>query len=229
MNVRAKERKPVNYRQLIVIGLVVIAAAYHFGRPSLQKWFPNVNFPAITEADQQQAELEKGSGDTDSKYDAKLPSGRADKSNPSKSNSAESNSGKSKSGSTARSYLKDTGGNRFLSPAGLLYTPSRAEHRIEHVLLHCKDNTSKPAHGIFLGSEVEVFETIDEAYEQVKAKSNRVESQKDRGKDTYTVSMNRKVGYDGGAKGKRNGGRDLTRIKLVLVDGNRVITAFPTK
>lgn len=223
MNVSAKERKPVNYRQMIVIGLVIVAAAYHFGRPSLQKWFPNVNFPAITEADQQQAQRDKESNndsdDSKSKYDAKLPNGVA----------AKSKSGQSRTGSDARSYLKDTGGNRYLSPAGLLYTPSRAEHRIEHVLKHRKDDTSKPAHGIFIGSEVEVFETIDEAYQEVKANSKRVDSQKDRGKDTYTVAMNRKVGYDGGAKGKRNGGRDLTRIKMVLVDGNRVITAFPTR
>ena len=40
--------------------------------------------------------------------------------------------------------------------------------------------------------------------------------------------MNRKVGYDGGAKGKRNGGRELERVKLVIAE-DRVITAFPTR
>jgi hypothetical protein len=223
MNVRASERKPTNYRQMIVLGLVVLAVAYHFSRPTLQKWFPNVNLPSITEQDRQQAERDRQSDGKDFKYDAKLPD--TDKANPNKSNGSKTG----QSPTSARTYLKDIGGNRYTSPAGLLFTPSRAEHRIDHVLKHCKDDTSKPAHGIFIGDEVEVFKTIDEAYEQVKAKSRRVESQKDRGKDTYTVSMNRKVGYDGGAKGKRNGGRDLTRIKLVLVDGNRVITAFPTK
>jgi hypothetical protein len=40
--------------------------------------------------------------------------------------------------------------------------------------------------------------------------------------------MQRKVGYEGGQKGKRKGYPALENVKLIL-DGNRVITAYPSR
>ena len=68
MNIRTKERKP-NYRQIIVIGLVVLAGIYHFSRPTLEKWF-NTSLPSITQDDDRRA---SNDGDSDYNYDAALP------------------------------------------------------------------------------------------------------------------------------------------------------------
>ena len=40
--------------------------------------------------------------------------------------------------------------------------------------------------------------------------------------------MQRKVGYEGGQKGKRKGYPSLQNVKLIL-DGNRVITSYPSR
>ena len=213
MNIRAKERKP-NYRQIIVIGLVVLAGIYHFSRPTLEKWF-NTSLPSITQDDNRRANNDR---DSDYSYDAKLPEA---KSSGEKAASNNSNPGKA-----ARNWLQDIGGNKFKSPAGLIYTGGR-EHRVDHVLLHCKDDPSKPTHGVFVGDAVEVMQMVDEAYELAKSGSNKSESKRSGDKMTHTVSMGRVVGHTGGKKAKRQGRKELRRVKLVLAD-NRVITAFPT-
>ncbi len=218
MNVQANSKKVNSKQLLIIIGLLLLAGAYHFTRPTLERVL-NMQLPSLSQADNNKDRGDSSSGDF--KYDAKLP-GQNQKSNSAKDSAA------GDAGTAVRNWLTSTGDNRYRSPAGLVYTPSRSEHRIEHVLLHCKDNPSKPAHGIFLEKGVEVFKLIDEAYELAKAKSSRVQADRSQGKNTYVVEMNRKVGFDGGAKGKRNGGRELKRVKLVLAD-DRVITAFPTR
>ncbi len=227
MNDRAKERKP-NYRQRVVIGFVILAAIYHFSRPTLEKWF-NTSLPSITQDGDQQA----NNAGTDFKYDVSLP-----ESNPNK-NDLKQGSGSRDSqvkntpannnlspGQAARNWLKEIGRKQYKSPAGLVYG-SGQEHRIEHVLLHCKDDISKPTHGVFVGDAVEVMQLIDEAYELAKSGSSKSDSEKSGDKMTHTVSMGRVIGHTGGKKAKRNGRKELKRIKLVLAD-NRVITAFPT-
>lgn len=214
MNVHAN-RKKVNNKQWIIIGLIALAAIYHFSRPTLERVL-NRQLPSLNQSDNQ-ANNSDGGG---FKYDANLP-GESGKSSSSSSTGGDP-------GKDVRNWLTKFDGKSYRSPAGLVYTPSRREHRIEHVLLHCKDDTSKPAHGIFVAKGVEVFKLIDEAWELAKSKSKRVDYQRSDGKDTYLVSMNRKVGFDGGSKGKRNGGRELKRIKLVIIE-DRVITAFPAR
>jgi len=211
MNVQAKSKhRNAKNKPLVIIGILVLAAVYHFGRPTLERVL-NIQLPALV-GDNRHANQHGNQNHS-----------------PSASNSGfNGSSDQGEAGQSVRDWLTKVGDKRYESPAGLLYTPSRNEHRIEHVLLHCRDNPSKPAHGIFTAKGVDVFKEIDEAYELAKQKSNRVKAESSRGKDTFTVSMNRKVGFDGGSKGKRNGGRELKKIKLVLVDGNRVITAFPT-
>ena len=217
MNIRTKERKP-NYRQIIVIGLVVLAGIYHFSRPTLEKWF-NTSLPSITQDDDRRA---SNDGDSDYNYDAALP----DSESKSKSKDGGGSSGNSNPGKAARDWLQDIGGNKFKSPAGLIYTGGR-EHRVDHVLLHCKDDPSKPTHGIFVGDAVTVMKLVDEAYELAKSGSNKSDSKRSGDKMTHTVSMGRVVGHTGGKKAKRKGRKELRRVKLVLAD-NRVITAFPT-
>jgi len=212
MNVRAKQRKP-NHRQFIVIGLVVLGAIYHFSRPTLEKWF-NTSLPSIMQGDHQHANNSQNNGGND--YNAKLPDSKS-------GNGSSHDSGNA--GQEARNWLTEIGRGEYKSPAGLIYGRGK-EHRIDHVLLHCKDDPSKPTHGVFVGSTVEVMEMIDEAYELAKSGSSKSDSKKSGDKMTHTVSMGRVVGHTGGKKAQRSGRKELKSIKLVLAK-NRVITAFP--
>lgn len=204
MNVNAPRRgnTKVNYRQMIIFGVMALAAIYHFSRPTLEKWTGR-SLPAIVN-DDRSASNHSGNNDQDHDYDV----------------SFESNGGQNL-GKAARAWLKQEG-NQFRSPAGLKYSGNN----IDHVLLHCKDNTSKPTHGIFVGGGAEVMQMVDEAYEKVKSGDRSVDSEKSRGRMTHIVSMGRVVGHTGGQKAKKRGRDELRKIKLVL-DGDRVITAFP--
>lgn len=201
MNVRAKGGRRVNNRKLIIFGLMALAAIYHFSRPTLEKW-TGMSLPEISGRNSH-------SRNDHNRGNHNFPSPTADPD----------------AGKAARAWLKDIGGNKFQSPAGLVYTGGR-EHRVDHVLLHCSDNTSKPTHGIFVGDAVTVMKMVDEAYELVKSGSSKVESSRSGDKMTHTASMGRVVGHTGGRKAQRDGKRELRKIKLVLAD-NRVITAFP--
>lgn len=125
-----------------------------------------------------------------------------------------------------KEFLTSIGDDQLQSPAGLIYGKSGGEHRVDHVMRHTRDNPSRPSHGVFQGDKETVLKLIDEAYEMIKSESRHVESEKSRGNMAYTVSMGRKIGYEGGQKGQRNGNRELRGLRLVL-DGNQVITAYP--
>ena len=226
MNVSAKGRKP-NNRQLIIFGLMALAVVYHFSRPTLEKWF-NTSLPSVTQDDDRQVNnsVTNSSGSSDYEYNAKLPNAKAPAKQSQGSSTQSGGSSEANPGKAARNWLKDIGRNNYKSPAGLIYGGGR-EHRIDHVLLHCKDNPSKPTHGIFVGNAVEVMQMIDEAYDKVKSRASGVNSQKSGDKMTHTVSMGRVVGHTGGKKAKRQGRKELRKVKIVLAD-DRVITAFPT-
>jgi len=90
---------------------------------------------------------------------------------------------------------------------------------------------SPPAHGVFIGNgdRDTVLKLIDDAWELAEEKSSKAKYEKSRGNDAWTVNMGRKVGFDGGKKGQRNGGKSLNSIKLILANGNQVITAYPVR
>lgn len=209
---------------MLVFGLLAMAVVYHFSRPTLEKWF-NTSLPSIVQNDNEQAG--NGASDAGAKsYDAKLPGGNVSDSNRKSEVQSRNESGLSP-GKAARNWLKDIGRNQFKSPAGLIYGGGK-EHRVDHVLRHCKDDPSKPTHGVFVGDAVEVMQMVDEAYSMAKSGTGKVDTNNESGgKVTHTVSMGRVVGHTGGKKAKRQGRKELRRIKLVLAD-NRVITAFPT-
>ena len=145
-----------------------------------------------------------------------------------------STSGSTKSASTSKGpYLKDSSGGKKVSPAGLVYTNSRSgEHRTEHVLRHAKDQPGRSGnHGVFDADGDDVFRLIDEAYELIQTNSRQVSKDKqdpDKAYLTaYTINMNRRIGYRGGQRGNRDGKPAVSKLKLVLADGKRVITAYP--
>lgn len=218
MNVSAKSNPKIPWRRIIPIGLVVIVLGYSYSRPTLERWF-NISLPAITEQDRRSDAAKtdrqnRPASSNDDRYEVTLP-GKL----------------KSNSGDGGTFALKEVGRDRYETPAGLLYTMGGGgEHRIEHVMRHAKDQPNRPAHGVFIGNgdQDTVLKIIDEAYELVKGKSPRAKYESSQGKDKYDVDMQRKVGFDGGKKGQRNNGRSLNKVRMIL-DGNRVITAFPVR
>ncbi len=123
--------------------------------------------------------------------------------------------------------LRDTGGERYVSPAGLLYTPGSAEgHRIEHVRRHTEDDPGRPgSHGVFDGGIEGALKTIDNAYVRAK-EGTRTTKQEEDGRVIFTVDMGKRIGFVGGRDGGRRNKPMARRVTLVL-EGNRVITAYP--
>lgn len=120
--------------------------------------------------------------------------------------------------------LKPAGRDRFESTAGLIYS----QYRIDHVLEHSRDDPDKPSHGVYDGTQDEIFAVIDEAYQIAQKKGPPqvvIENQGER--TTYTVNLNRKIGHGGGQSGARRRNPPLKIVKIVL-EGDEVITAYPT-
>jgi hypothetical protein len=123
--------------------------------------------------------------------------------------------------------LREIGNERYISPAGLLYTPGSAEgHRLEHLRRHTEDQPSRPGkHGVFDGGMEGALKTIEQAYENAKA-GKRTSERTDQGRTIYTVDMGKRVGYIGGREGNQRRKPMARRVQIVL-EGNRVITAYP--
>ncbi len=203
--------------------LAALVFGYEYSRPTLEGWL-KVELPAINRRGGRGHA--QSNSNQDDRYEANLPS-------------ATTNSGQSKpSGGytvdlkgSGKFQLKEVGRDRYESPAGLLYTMGpRGEHRIEHVMRHASDQPNRPAHGVFVGDgdQDAVLKIIDDAYALVKSKSPRARYESSQGNDKYDVDMQRKVGFEGGQKGKRSNNRALNKVRMIL-DGKRVITAFPVR
>ncbi|MEZ6074538.1 MAG: hypothetical protein R3C56_02355 [Pirellulaceae bacterium] len=67
---------------------------------------------------------------------------------------------------------------------------------------------------------------LDEAYTLAKRGGNGTKKNEEDGRTVYEVGFPEPVGYIGGREGRRDNHPDARHIRLV-VDGNKVITAFP--
>ena len=223
MNVAAPAKKTrIPWRRIIPVAVVVLVLGYNYSKPTLERWIGRP-LPALNNNDNNNngrnaSSVPQSRSSSGSDYTATLPS---------KTGTKSATGGTSSGGF----QLKEVGRNRFESPAGLLYTMGGGgEHRIDHVMRHAVDMPSRPAHGVFIGDgdRDTVLQLVDDAYELAKTKSPKAKHENSRGNDLWNVSMGRKVGFDGGQKGKRNGNKSLNSIRMIL-DGNRVITAFPVR
>ena len=107
--------------------------------------------------------------------------------------------------------FKELGGDRFESPAGLIYEPGlRGEHRLHHVLLHGIPNPGKPVHTVFR-SDIDILQVVDEAW------TARGLPQPGH-PGTFVVPMGREVGTGG-----------ETNVTIAVFKGTSTIkTAFPS-
>ncbi len=236
MNHQPKNSKPLDWKKILVVIAILGIAGYRWYVDDPQAE-PNDRAVATQNGDGQ---VGSGQAESDSQIPETLPGDFSDRQNSS------SRSGSTAAGSTPGAsagngdspvnqqrpppesqFLVAIGKNQFQSPAGLIYgMGGGGEHRIDHVMRHAEDDPGRPAHGVFDGDRDDILKLLDEVYEMIKQKSKYVKTEKSQGNTAYTVSLGRQVGYEGGQKGKRSGNRGLRSVRLVL-DGNRVITAYP--
>lgn len=115
--------------------------------------------------------------------------------------------------------------NRWVSQStGLIYGSAPEGNRVLHVMTHMTDNTRKSLHGIFTVRRSEVLSLIDEAYLMIQQNPAKYYAGTRGDNVSYLVPMRNFIGVQGGANGS---GRELGWLRLVLKNGNEVITAFP--
>lgn len=188
----------------LVVGVLVLLAAYACFRPALSRRF-GVELPSLTSP----PNPTPTSSDFGRETTATVPP---------------TNSGP---GGFA---LKRLSGDRFETPAGLIYGPSSGGHRIDHVMLHARDDPDRPQqHGVFdVQTRDEVLGLIDQAYELVRNKSPQVDTRREDDRIVHTIDLRRRIGYVGGQSGRRQDYPTCRKITLVLA-GRNVITAYPVK
>ena len=125
-------------------------------------------------------------------------------------------------------YLKEIGPGTYVSPAGLKYTRGSEEgHRLKHLQKHLRDIPDRPGkHGVFDGDMPQVLRWVDDAYTRSKKGGKGVKKRNEDKRTVYEVSFRKPIGYIGGRDGKREGHPEARNIRLV-VEGDRLITAFP--
>ncbi len=193
----------------VLLAVILLAVAYWLGilpNESTDRSVSDSTAPATTV-------------EAPSRSDApRLPQGQA---------TTENSIGKSQSSELLHGMLREVARREYLSPAGLLYTPGSAEgHRLAHLERHTQDDPRRSgSHGVFDGGMEGALKTIDLAYERAKT-GQRTTTESDDGRTIYTVDLGKRVGYVGGSQGQRRGHPMARRVRLVL-EGNRVVTAFP--
>ena len=126
--------------------------------------------------------------------------------------------------------LTEVGRDAYRSTAGLRYTRgSQHGTRLAHLLAHTRDEPDRVGqHGVFDSDDpATVVHLVDEAYEKaLTGKDTKRELEGDQ--TVYTIDMGRRVGYVGGQSGNRRG-RPAARYLRLVVQGDRLITAFPLR
>lgn len=215
------------------IAVIVLAGIYSLVAPQLNTRF-GWELPAISTDARGNFQLaEKDSSRTGDrslggkKSGTYQPSDASKSKSPTKSKATGSNEIDGRTDDLLHGLLREVSSNRYQSPEGLLYTPGSAEgHRLNHLERHTKDMPSRPgSHGVFDGEMEGALKTIDRAYQRAK-KNQKTTKKVDDGRTIYTVDMGGRVGYVGGRDGKRRRNPMARRVRIVL-DGNRVITAYP--
>lgn len=241
----------VPWNKLLAIVLFVGLIGYVLARPALERWW-GIALPSLTEdLKTSQAGPPAAEGTSRSSSEAPPsskqtgrdrpqdpapankpnPPGKADPfeiAPPKKTTNPPKPAPREKG--PAKFELKKLEAGRLQSPAGLIYSPGpQGEHRLEHVMQHAKDEPGRSRHGVFVGSQEDILQLIDEAYLLVRRNSRQVSRQADGDRMAYTIRLERAIGYEGGRSGKRNNYPRLSRLRLVLEDGNQVVTAYPVE
>ena len=122
--------------------------------------------------------------------------------------------------------LRYVGPQRWVSQrTGLVYkADDNYGNRALHVMAHLENNTGKKLQGVFTIPRNQVLGVVDEAYLLIQRNPSAFLVSQSGNRATYAVPMGRVIGTQGGHQGS---GGPLTKLFLVLENGNEVITAYP--
>lgn len=140
--------------------------------------------------------------------------------------------GASERGPPGKLKLVDKARQKFQSTAGLLYVQGSADgHRLKHVLKHARDIPDKNIHDVFdgEGDRDTILAWIDIAYEAGKKGGRGTKVERQGGRVVYTVKMSQRIGYVGGRAGRRDNFPECRYLRLVVQNGNEVVTAYPSR
>ncbi len=122
-------------------------------------------------------------------------------------------------------YLSRNSDGSYVSPGGLSYaTELGYGNRAAHVLSHFEESADKASQGVFTVEKAEVFPMLDEAYARIAESPGRYHAEDQGKRQVYDVPMGRPIGYVGGQEGSRG---EASTLRVVLQNGNEVVTAFP--
>lgn len=233
--------KPTSIGGLLL--LIVAVVVYSLVQPGLNARF-GWNLPGLQQADAVVAKPETASSvatgrsqadrrddstrdATDEPVDGAAPVNAAPPAERTLSPQATQGKQRAERGDLRYGLLVDEGGERYRSPAGLLYTRGSQEgHRLKHLERHVVDNPSRPGpHGVFDGGMEGALEMVDEAYRRALTGARTTKQEED-GRVIYTVDLGKRVGFGGGRDGQRRKHPPARRVRLVL-EQDRVITAYP--
>ncbi len=123
------------------------------------------------------------------------------------------------------SYLQRNSDGSYASPGGLLYpTELGYGNRAAHVLDHLEESAEKSSQGVYTITKDEVFPLIDQAYGQISEDPSRYFAEDQGKRQVYDVPMGQVIGYVGGQEGSQ---APASTLRVVLQEGNQVVTAFP--
>ena len=210
-------RQWLTKKRMLCFALIIAATVYTLLQPKLEEW-TGLDLPDLGERQtQNQPNLENPNRNTESVADT------------GKSPGADKNSGSENPAAGFR--LDRLNASMVQTPAGLQYSVSNRENRIDHVMRHAVDDPDRDyAHGVFADSSQDaILKLLDKAYELIQSNSSQVQREPadEAGRVAYTIRMPETIGYVGGTSGRKQGFPKTNRLKLVL-EGQRVITAYPT-
>ncbi|MCU0710700.1 MAG: hypothetical protein MUC43_01480 [Pirellula sp.] len=191
--------------------------------------------PETTRTREVQKEIAKAGEKAPSNYnsspDKSLASPHKNQESADRSSARSPGTDAERSATNVETFLKKLPKNRFQSPAGLVYGPGSDEgHRLKHIERHLVDIPNRPgSHGVFEGSMVDFLKAIDQAYLKATKREKGTSMKEDDGATVFEATFTSPIGYLGGEAGTRQRNPKLKRMRLVVRDGNSVITAFPIR
>ncbi len=124
-------------------------------------------------------------------------------------------------------YLDLGADGSYSSPGGLVYAADLSYgNRAAHVLAHTEDSGEKASQGVFTVLKEEIFPLIDQAWAQASQDLDAYLAEDQGKRMAYEIPMGRVIGYVGGQEEQ---GQPASTLRLVIQEGNQVVTAFPVE
>jgi hypothetical protein len=107
--------------------------------------------------------------------------------------------------------------------------PSPHANRVQHVQHHALDDLTRNRHEVFNTQHQDVLEIVDEAWLSAQRGGSHVQVTTQVNRMIYDVDMGRPIGYAGGQEGATLGNPVLSRVRIIVQNGNEVVTAYPVQ